>query len=52
MSIITILVAILVVGLIVYLISILPIPPVFKQVAYILAVILLILWLVGALPLR
>lgn len=52
MSILSILLAILIIGLILYAISLLPLPVAFKRIAYVLALVLLILWLVGAVPLR
>jgi len=46
MSLISLLIAIIIIGLLVYLIQVLPIPEPFRTAAYVVLVILVILWLV------
>jgi hypothetical protein len=48
MSIITLIIVLVVVGLALYLINMLPIDPKIRQIIYILAIILVILWLLSA----
>lgn len=48
MSLISLLIMIVVIGLIIYLIGILPIAPPFKTAAYVIAVIVAIIWLLQA----
>ncbi len=47
MSLIGLLIAVIVIGLLLYLVSILPIQAPFKTVAYILVVLIAIVWLLG-----
>lgn len=51
MTLVSLLIALIVIGLLIYLVSILPLPPVFKNIAYILIVLIGILVLVGYIPL-
>ena len=52
MTILSLLVAIVILGLLAYLISVLPIPHPFKVAAYVVLLIAAILWLTGMIPLR
>lgn len=49
MSLIGLLIFVIVVGLLLYLIQVLPIQPPFKTVAYVLLVIIAVIWLLGGL---
>lgn len=48
MSLISLLIMIVVIGLVLYLIGILPIQPPFKTAAYVIAVLIFIIWLLQA----